>query len=123
MSETDPERMLQVHVVHEGPVRVVSAVGEVDLVSAPLLERAIREVLGEDPPVLVVDLSRVGFFGSSGLTVLVMCARASARPIRVVASSQVRRPIEVTGMDAVVQLFDTLDEARAATATSESDTA
>ncbi|AYF79562.1 anti-sigma factor antagonist [Nocardia yunnanensis] len=93
---------------------VVTAQGEVDLTSAPQLEVVLDEVV-RDSSVPIVDLSGVSFLGSVGLSVLLAAAqKADPRRLRVVVSSpQVSRPITVTGLDKVLELFDTLDAALA----------
>ncbi|MCU1642403.1 MAG: anti-anti-sigma factor [Nocardia sp.] len=93
---------------------VLSAVGEVDMVSAPKLSSAVAEALSTGAPVLVIDLSEVGFFGSAGLSVLVEALEASAgRELRVVATAPVRRPVELTGLDELLDIYGTLEEALA----------
>ncbi|MFG1798248.1 STAS domain-containing protein [Nocardia sp. NPDC049149] len=96
--------------VHSAAVLTVS--GEVDAVSAPQLQSEIENALGYEPSLLVVDLSQVGFFGSAGLSVLLLALETMREDkLRVVASPQVRRPIEVTGLDAILGLFETLHAA------------
>ncbi|MFE6863458.1 STAS domain-containing protein [Nocardia sp. NPDC057668] len=111
MNGTDPAQLLQVRTSTHGPIPVVTAAGEIDVLSAPLLERVIREVLKADPPTVVVDLSRVAFMGSAGLAVLAACAQECASPLRVVAGLAVQRPIQVTGMHSMLNLYDELAEA------------
>ncbi|MFD4460087.1 STAS domain-containing protein [Nocardia sp. NPDC058480] len=98
MNGTDPAQLLQVRTGTHGPIPVVTATGEVDVLSAPLLKRVIRQVLKADPPAVVVDLSRVAFMGSAGLAVQAACAQECASPLRVVAALAVQRPILVIGM-------------------------
>ncbi|MGX1811485.1 STAS domain-containing protein [Nocardia sp. NPDC055321] len=109
MNGTDPTQLLEIQAHTHGQVHVVSATGEVDVLSAPLLERGIRQVLRADPPTVVVDLSRVAFLGSAGLAVLASCVQEC--PLHVVASPAVQRPIQVTGLHTVLQVHDTLAEA------------
>lgn len=93
---------------------VLTVGGEVDAASAPQLRAGVERALGAEPPLLVLDLSDVAFFGSAGLSVLLSAAEAmSPGVLRVVASPQVRRPIEVTGLDEVLAVFGTLDGALA----------
>ncbi|MGX1810874.1 STAS domain-containing protein [Nocardia sp. NPDC055321] len=113
MTGTDPAQLLQVHTTTHSTAQVVTATGEVDVLSAPLLERVIRQALQDDPQAVVVDLSRVVFLGSAGLAVLAGCAQECGAPLRVVASPPVQRPIQVTGMHTLLQVHDTLDEALA----------
>lgn len=90
---------------------VLTVGGEVDAASAPQLRTAIDNALSDQPPVLVVDLSGVRFFGSAGLSVLLAGMKATGGGLRVVASPQVRRPIEVTGLGSVLHVFDDLAQA------------
>ncbi|MFI6166195.1 STAS domain-containing protein [Nocardia sp. NPDC051052] len=105
-------RALHVHLDQVGSAAVLTVDGEVDAASAPQLRSGIEDALGNKPALLVVDLSSVRFFGSAGLSVLLLAAEASAKGgFRVVASAQVRRPIEVTGLDAVLEVFDNIRDA------------
>ncbi|MEC3952043.1 STAS domain-containing protein [Nocardia sp. CDC153] len=92
-------------------VEVVAAAGEIDSTSAGTLG-TVLEQLAVPGAQLVVDLSGVEFMGSVGLTTLLVASKSTGpQGVRVVASPQVRRPIEVTGLDAVLPLFDTLEAA------------
>ncbi|OLR95042.1 STAS domain-containing protein [Actinokineospora bangkokensis] len=66
--------------------------------------------------VVVLDLSRVSFLDSAGLTHLVnahtRCEQHAAELRVVVADPVVTRPMELTGLDRVLRLFPTLDHAR-----------
>ncbi|MGN2636702.1 STAS domain-containing protein [Nocardia takedensis] len=112
MSTEGKNLLLDVQSSTVGSTAVLTVNGEVDVASAPQLQSAIEEALKAQPPVLVVDLSGVGFFGSAGLSVLLVASEAApAGGLRVVASDQVRRPIEVTGLDKLLALFDDVDRA------------
>jgi anti-sigma B factor antagonist len=91
---------------------VLAVVGEIDTLTAPPLEQALRELLADpEPETLVIDLTGVTFMASSGLAVLIRGAhRAAARDLRlrlVPGSRAVRRPLEVTGS---AQLFDMYED-------------
>ncbi|MGX1809411.1 STAS domain-containing protein [Nocardia sp. NPDC055321] len=104
------ELTVRMHAVESA--MVLSASGEVDMVSAPKLSAAVAEALAGESPVLVMDLTDVGFFGSAGLSVLVEALEVTAgRQFRVVASAPVRRPVELTGLGDLLAVYDTLDEA------------
>lgn len=115
-SHTQPEGLHITHRVVDG-AQVVEAVGEVDAATAPALRTAIATALhhaSEAPCVL--DLTAVTFLGSAGLTALVdATAHAQARqePLRIVvdANRPVIRPIQLTGLDEVLTLYHTIDEA------------
>jgi anti-anti-sigma factor len=114
MSGEGNARMLDVHVRRADGTAVVAAEGEIDVASVSHLQTALEQAQSGSDPV-VVDLSGVGFMGSAGLSALLVAAE-TAKPhrLRVVAASAVRRPIEVTGLDKVLAVFDTLESALAA---------
>lgn len=106
--------------VDEGPQAVVLGVdGEVDGLTAPRLRAAIDaayDKLGSRP--LVVDLTDVTFLGSPGLQVLLDSAREAVHhrgfeTLRIVVDHNrpVVRPIELTGLDAVLTLFTSVTDA------------
>ncbi|MFD6160924.1 STAS domain-containing protein [Nocardia sp. NPDC060256] len=107
-------RALQVQLNWVDSAAILTVGGEVDAASAPQLQSGIEDALGAEPALLVVDLSGVRFFGSAGLSVLLFAVEAAAKDgLRVVASAQVRRPIEVTGLDGILDVFDSLQDALA----------
>jgi anti-anti-sigma factor len=95
-------------------LHAVSVSGELDQSTAPELRTALSEVLGEDGGVLV-DLSDCAFIDSTGLSLLVETKRQLADESRrfgvCCADADVRRLLELTGIDQAVGLFDTRDEA------------
>lgn len=95
---------------------VVHVAGEVDLQTAPRVARSLDHAVGERPPLLVVDLSQVGFLGCAGLSVLVAAHHRAGRRtcLRVVATRRViRRPLHLTGLDQHLAVYDCLDTALA----------
>jgi anti-sigma B factor antagonist len=100
-------RALGIEVVQPRPDAAVLVVsGELDTLTAPELDAALRELVAGPQPLLVVDLSGVTFLASSGLAVLIQAAHRAEDRDRdlhlVVTSRAVLRPIEITGSD---QLF------------------
>jgi anti-sigma B factor antagonist len=94
---------------------VLSVDGEVDMVTAPNLGRAICEALERSATALVIDLTEVTFLASVGMSVLVAAQEAAdAMAVRfaVVADGvATRRPIRLLGLDAVLALHPTLEDA------------
>ena len=71
--------LLELQVVEHGvDVRVVTVGGEIDAVTAPELDAVVTAQLAV-APVVVLDLDRVQFLGSVGLSVLV---KANERAVR-----------------------------------------
>lgn len=92
---------------------VVAATGEIDNVSAPALREALVAALDEGAPQVVVDLTGVEFLDSSGLGALVgvnkHAQRTSARVAVVCPQPHLRRLFEISRLDEVLQVFDSLD--------------
>jgi anti-sigma B factor antagonist len=96
---------------------IVTAAGEVDMLTVGRLRSAVAEGLRE--PVgrrLIVDLTRVTFLGANGLIALVEAATEARRhhePLRIVVDHQrqVVRPLQITGLDRVLALYDTVEDA------------
>ena len=100
------------HQVDQAVVLTVS--GEVDMLSSPQLAEAIETARATRPAALIVDLSKVNFLASAGMTVLVTAQAEVEPPTRfaVVANgSATSRPIKLMGIDTVLSLYSTLDGA------------
>jgi anti-sigma B factor antagonist len=81
---------------------VIALAGELDPHTAPLLERAVAQLLAEGSTDLVLDLSRLAFVDSSGLRVLISAQRQLADQGGTLTlhtpSETVRRLLEITGL-------------------------
>ena len=106
-SEVRPEAVL-VHVK-----------GEIDSSTAgelrSQLEAALQQAGAQPSRLLVVDLQYVTYFGSAGLNAVLDCHKQGLRAgtsVRLVADNDlVVRPIEVTNLDALLELYPTLPDA------------
>jgi anti-sigma B factor antagonist len=95
-------------------VAVLSVAGEIDLATAPALDAAITEALSRDPSALVIELSGVEFMASAGLQLLIATQEKLSETTRlaVVANGPATsRPIQLTGLDDILSLYQTLDDA------------
>jgi anti-sigma B factor antagonist len=104
-----------------GDTVVAHVEGDVDLSNSAELRRALEEAVGPDALGVAVDMSRVGYVDSTGMTVLATVAKGLAlrrQRLAVVApqGSGVRRLLELVGIDRVVGLHDSLDDAIASLA-------
>lgn len=93
---------------------VVSATGELDLVSAPELKRALADALDANGSQLVVDFSQVTFLDSTTLGVLVavkLRLDAGKRLAIVCREPKVLRIFELAGLLGTFELFTTLEYA------------
>jgi len=99
---------------------IITVTSEVDMLSVDRLQSEIvegpREPVG--PPV-IVDLTRVTFLGSNGLNVLVEADREAQHhdePLRIVVGHQhpVMPPLQVSGLDRMLELYVAVQDAIAA---------
>ena len=98
---TTPEQLV-VRNSREGPVERLTPVGELDIATVPILERAF-EIAFEagDARVVVIDLTELSFIDSSGLNLLLRMQEASQATdrLRVVnGSAAVTRLLDVAGI-------------------------
>jgi anti-sigma B factor antagonist len=89
--------------------------GEIDLLTANLLGERIREQLQPETALLVLDLSDVAFLGSAGLAEIVSASQAGkdsgTRLVLVATNRAVIRPLEATGLLAMLTVYDTVADA------------
>lgn len=107
--------LLELQVVEHGvDVRVVTVGGEIDALTAPELDAVVTAQLAT-VPVVVVDLDRVQFLGSVGLSVLVKAnerAVREGRHLRLVCQSRiVNRALDATGLRDQFSFADTVSQA------------
>lgn len=89
--------------------------GELDVASAPDLKARIDEVVTKPEGALLIDLSSCAFLDSVGVATLVEGAKAMLEQGRGVAIAtgkpQARHILELTGIDSLVPICWTRDEA------------
>ncbi|APU14406.1 MULTISPECIES: STAS domain-containing protein [Actinoalloteichus] len=115
------ERALTLSVEHSpdstDSATVITLVGEVDMLTAPLLDRALVEQLEDGGDPLIVDLRAVGFLGVTGLAVLadgLTTAEENGVALRLLCAGRpVRRALAATGMDDPKTVYCTLTDALA----------
>jgi len=107
-------RGFSIDVENHGETVVLSVVGEVDLVTAPVLEESISAALARRPDMVVVDLSEVGFLASVGMSILIGCNEQAGDTTRfrlVAAGASTFRPMELTGVADAISIYPTRDQA------------
>lgn len=98
---------------------VVVPRGELDMATAPDLERLVLPPL-EDGRWVLLDLRSLDFIDSSGLRIVVSAHRVTQQgagrftAVRGLPGSAVARIIEIAGIDAVIEMVDDPDEPIAA---------
>jgi anti-sigma B factor antagonist len=101
--------------IRPGGAHVLEAIGDIDMLTAPALDKAIAENLHCRPPMLIIDLSGVTFLASSGLASLMSAlegCRAEGAALRLVCPGQlVLRPMELTGLIKLFDVYPSLESA------------
>src|SRR5579884_1799997 len=112
--ETSPPAFAITHRVLDERVCVVSVRGDLDLASAPQLKWTLLELLEKGYAQYVIDLSQLTYMDSMGLGVLVGFRKrvegAAELALACLPATQAKL-LEMTGLNACFESFDSLDEA------------
>jgi anti-sigma B factor antagonist len=105
---------LRIAVAHDDERVVLSLDGELDMASAPLLQRAIEDVELAGKPMVVLDLQRLEFIDSTGLRIILSarkrCGERDQKLAVTRGSPQVERLLSVTGMAEHLDTVPAADE-------------
>ena len=102
---------------HESEVEglaVVAVSGSVDMLTAPGLTEAIDSALAKKPKGLIIDLLKVEFLGSAGISVLMKTRDnlGDSIPFCVVADGPAtHRPLTLLGINELMSVYRRLDDA------------
>jgi anti-sigma B factor antagonist len=98
----------------EDGVRVLTVVGELDLNTAPALERPLEEALsGGEGPSILIDLSGCEFIDSTGIAVIVRAwqrvddaaeDREGGTLVLCCSNDQVQRLLKITGVESSISV-------------------
>ncbi|MCA1655063.1 MAG: STAS domain-containing protein [Pseudonocardiaceae bacterium] len=103
-----------VQVASRGAAVVLCVGGELDLTTTPDLQKSIALAMMSRPRLLVIDLTAVTFLASAGMVALAVAHQLAAdhTAVRVVAAGrECGRPIRLTGLDSMLAVHPTLDDA------------
>lgn len=101
-------------------VRVIAVQGELDLNTAPQLEESLDVALGSEGSTLVIDLSGCEFIDSTGIALIVRAwqqlnhvtnGEKRGRFALCCVSDQVRRLLDITGLESSIPTHSTREEA------------
>lgn len=98
---------------------IVRAMGDIDSSTVgeltAQLSTALQVAASHPARLVIVDLQAVTFFGSAGLNAVLDCheeGEAAGTSVRLAAdNAQVLRPIEVTSLNRVLDVYPTVDHA------------
>jgi anti-anti-sigma factor len=106
---------LGVHASSIDGVSILAVNGELDTFTAPRLAEAINHGLATSTTALVVDLSKLEFLASAGMSVLLdghKSAQGSGKQLYVVADGPATsRPMRLMGLDQELNLRSSLEAA------------
>jgi anti-sigma B factor antagonist len=109
------EDALHVDRRQDGSAVVLRATGEIDMNTAPVLTEEFEKAIG--PPLVVVDLSDVTFFGSAGIAALLdareQCEGAGSELRLVATNHPVLRSLEIAGVLELLPVYPTVADATA----------
>lgn len=98
-----------------GHTRVLDACGEIHVSTAPRFSDRLNAAIAEGKTALVLDLTRVEFIDSTGLSVLLNGLRRITRRHGAMAlvctNPTVLRLFEITRLDSTFEIYPTRDEA------------
>lgn len=104
-----------VTIASHGRWEVLTVTGEIDMATAPRFRQRLLGVIGGGAQNVVIDISGVDFIDSTGLGVLMGGAkrvRSAGGDIRLVtAGSRLADLIELTRLDRVLEVFDSVSAA------------
>jgi anti-sigma B factor antagonist len=104
----------------EHGVRTISVRGELDLSTAPELEDQLEQALESREGSVLIDLSQCEFIDSTGIALIVRAWQRldsgdNGRALVICSqNNQVRRVLEITGLELSIPVHPTRDEALAA---------
>jgi anti-anti-sigma factor len=103
-------------------VRVIAVRGELDLSTASDLERPLEEAISAGDVSVLIDLTDCEFIDSTGIALIVRAWQrldrgangdGSGRVVICSHNDQVRRVLEITGLELSIPIHETRDEALA----------
>ena len=102
---------------HQDRPNLLPLEGEIDLHISPEVAGSLRAMVEKRPQLLVVDLSKVTFFDSSGLAVLIEgmqnVQKYGGRFVLVNVQESVHHILEIARLDQVFQIFPDVEAALA----------
>lgn len=103
----------------EHGVQTISVRGELDLSTAPDLEGPLEQALENGEGSVIIDLTRCEFIDSTGIALIVRAwqrlqSGSNGRALVICSQNdQVRRVLEITGLELSIPVHTTRDEALA----------
>jgi anti-sigma B factor antagonist len=100
-------------------IRAFTVRGELDMNTAPELERALEEALADEEASIMLDLSDCEFIDSTGIALIVRAWQklegdeGKGRLVLCCINHQVRRLLKITGVESSISMHEQRDAALA----------
>jgi anti-sigma B factor antagonist len=100
---------LQIDPRQQGSAAVLNVAGDVDAANAHVLREAVLGAIDDGSPVVVVDLTEVGYIDSVGLGTLVISLKHAteqrAKLRLVVTNPQIEKILKITGLQSIFEIY------------------
>ena len=97
-------------------IRMIKLVGELDILGVGKIETPFTGYCAGENPRVLVDLSEVNFLASIGIRMLTLTAKSVAsrggRMVLLHPTPDVRHVLEITGIPAIIPIYDGLKSAQ-----------
>ncbi|MBF0556415.1 MAG: STAS domain-containing protein [Nitrospirae bacterium] len=94
---------------------VVSSIGRLDASNASVFDEKMRDILSHNPEKVVVSLKGLEYVSSAGLRVFLTVAKEMKKTGGKLAfaepSEQVFKVLKMSGLDTILKIYKTMDEA------------
>jgi anti-anti-sigma factor len=105
----------------DGGIRAFTVCGELDMNTAPELERKLNEALADPGASIMLDLSKCEFIDSTGIALIVRAWQQldgngngnGGRLVLCCINHQVRRLLKITGVESSISMHEQRDAALA----------
>ena len=99
----------------ENNIRLIKLIGNLDIISVGEIESKFSGYCAGENPRVLVDLSEVDFLASIGIRLLTLNAKSvvsrGGRMVLLRPTSDVRNVLEITGIPAIIPVYDGLESA------------
>ena len=99
----------------ENKIRLIKLIGQLDIMGVGAIETKFSGYCAGENPRVLVDLSEVDFLASIGVRLLTLNAKSIAsrggRMVLLCPTAEVQRVLEVTGIPAIIPMYDGLESA------------
>lgn len=98
--------MFAIHKTKIGLTDLLVISGRIDSINAQTVHETINNEISYDDPYLVIDMSDVDYMSAAGLRILKALKETSGQVRIASPSKRVREVLQITGLDAVYDIFD-----------------